>query len=321
LMESVWKLVEHRRFEITLDAANRDLQAAIECTKDMAQKADAANRAKSAFLANMSHEIRTPMNAVLGFAELMRHDNNLTFVQQENLSIIYRSGSALLALINDILEVSKIEAGHQTLRPASVSLVQLGQELRQLFGPQAAQKGLTLSVSLAPDVPSAVIADEGKLRQILVNLSANAIKFTRQGHVSIAFGCTVDTLTIAVTDTGVGIESEALDTIFSAFTQGKAGQSSNQGTGLGLTLCRMLARLHGGDVSVNSELARGSTFTVTLPLRAGADTGLGATPSPATRMKRPILAPGQRQYRVLIAEDNSTIRLLLAQTLLHWVGA
>lgn len=322
LMESVWKLIEQRRAEQALDDANRQLQVAIQKAHEMAQAADAANRAKSTFLANMSHEIRTPMNAVLGFAELMQNDQNLTEAQRSNLATIQRSGSALLALINDVLEVSKIEAGHHALRPGSVSLQQLAEDLRQLFRAQAEEKGLEFSVEVAQDLPAAIVADEGKLRQILVNLVANAIKFTRRGGVSVRFGRDHERLLLVVADTGIGIESEAMVDIFSAFTQGKAGQLSQQGTGLGLTLCRMLARLHGGDIGVRSTLGKGSTFTAELPLKSAHMIPTGSAP-PSTQPDRPVLAPGLR-IRVLIAEDSQFIRSLLAQVLgpagfeLHW---
>lgn len=285
-------VTEKREAEQALDTANQRLQQAVMRATELAQSAEAASRAKSTFLANMSHELRTPMNAVLGFAEVMQHDDNLTDVQRENLRTIQRCGGALLELINEVLELSKIEAGHMTAHFGAVNLRELGRELHRLFQPQARQKGLELELTIRPEVPTLVLADEGKLRQIMVNLLANAIKFTSRGSVSMVIARNQDLLEISVVDTGVGIEPDALESIFLAFTQGNAGRESHQGTGLGLTLCRMLAKLHGGDVRVHSELGGGSTFTVELPLKEPSESDPLVTKRPqAAEYSQPLAQP------------------------------
>lgn len=315
LMESVWKRLEHRRDELALETTSFELQTAISQTQELALQAQVANRAKSAFLANMSHEIRTPMNAVLGFTELIQHDQNLTLEQRENLAIIRRSGRALLGLINDILEVSKIEAGHERIRPSTINLREFAKEIRQLFSVQASQIGLLFLVEIDTDVPVHLVADEGKLRQILVNLVGNALKFTPIGSIFVHFGIEHDQLKITVADSGIGIEEPLLDTLFTPFTQGPAGQACQQGTGLGLTLCRALARLHGGDVTVESMVGKGSTFVVTLPVVRPVTVETRIPRARAAEVRKPHLDSSEPRYRVLVAEDDRTSRILMEQVL------
>lgn len=250
-----------------------------------AERAAIANHAKSQFLAKMSHELRTPLNAILGFAQVMNHSPNIPAEFQEPVSIINRSGEHLLALINDVLEMSRIESGQLVLVERHFSLHRLLQSLQDMFALKAAQKGLTLLFEEDPDVPRYVCSDEAKLRQILVNLISNAIKFTTQGGVLIRVsaatpqpterGCTCYpnamlpchplNLSFMVKDTGCGIDHRDWDAIFEAFTQTERGRHA-EGTGLGLCISRQFARLMGGDITVQSTVDQGSTFTCQVTL-------------------------------------------------------
>jgi two-component system sensor histidine kinase/response regulator len=298
--------------------------------------AEAANRAKSTFLANMSHELRTPLNAILGFTQLMSKDPNLTADQQENLDIINQSGEHLLTLINDVLDMSKIEAGRMTVQEQRCDLHSLLDGLEEMFGLRAKEKGLVLRLERAEPVPQCVLTDEGKLRQVLSNLLGNAIKFTQEGSVTLWVTCTdygIDgednvlplsqcphpMLHFEVRDTGPGLAPEELEAIFEPFVQASGGERSQEGTGLGLALCREYARLLGGDIGVSSVLGQGSIFgldvQVGLPLD-GADHARAAQPA------RQVvgLAPGQQAadggpYRLLVAEDRNTNRRLLVKLL------
>ena len=218
------------------------------------ESAEAATRAKSEFLANMSHELRTPLNGVLGYAQLLQRDRSLSPVHREALDAISHSGSHLLALINDILDLSKIEAGALDVDPTPTDLGQLGVDLRYVLGEAARRKGLTLTMRIAADVPCRVMIDGRHVRQVLLNLLGNAIKFTAQGEIRLDVGrLDGDRLLFAVTDPGIGIEPEALGKIFEAFTQTEAGASAG-GTGLGLAISDQLIRRMGGDLRVESTL-------------------------------------------------------------------
>lgn len=263
--------------------------------------AEAANRAKSAFLANMSHEIRTPMNAILGFAELLQMDKSLSARQRENVVTIRHSGEALLTLINSILDLSKVEAGRMVLNTQVFDLQLLLKNLEELFSLQAAEKGLRLSFQYPDSLPRLVHADESRLRQILINLIGNALKFTREGQVVVccrqarnaeyqALGTTAlgtaaklttasDTMIPApdqlhtkflyfcVQDTGPGIAPQELDPIFEPFTQSESGQQIHQGTGLGLAISRQFVRLMGGEIYAQSTLGQGSLFAFIIPVQ------------------------------------------------------
>jgi signal transduction histidine kinase len=242
------------------------------------EAAEAANRAKSTFLANMSHEIRTPMNAILGFAQLMQRDQSLTEAQRERLKTINRSGEHLLALINDILEMSKIEAGRTTLHNTSFDLSAMVDDMEMMFRLRAEAKKLSLSARKSADLPRCVIADEGKLRQVLINLLGNAVKFTKEGGVSLSVGVKKREngalrLSVEVMDTGVGIAREEMGKLFEYFEQTEAGLKSEGGTGLGLAISREFVRLMGGNITVFSQVGKGSTFAFTLK-KAHPDTTL-----------------------------------------------
>jgi signal transduction histidine kinase/DNA-binding NarL/FixJ family response regulator len=291
--------------------------------------AEAANQAKSIFLASMSHELRTPLNAILGFTQLMDRDPNLTAEQQENLGIINQSGEHLLALINDVLEMSKIEAGRATLQETSFDLYRLLDGLEEMFDLRTKDKGLALSFDRAENVPQYVRTDEGKLRQVLSNLLGNAVKFTDKGSVTLRVKRVSESasqrvsdlqtcrLAFEMEDTGPGIAPEELAVVFDPFVQATTGQRSQEGTGLGLSICRQYVRLMGGDIAVSSELGQGSLFKFDVRVALA-----GATEVQAARPARRVLGlePNQRAvdggpYRLLVAEDKETNRQLLVKLL------
>jgi signal transduction histidine kinase/CheY-like chemotaxis protein len=286
------------------------------------REAEAANQAKSTFLANMSHELRTPLNAILGFSQLMEGDPNLSGEQQENLAIINRSGEHLLALINDVLEMSKIEAGRVTLQETSFDLYGLLDSLEEMFRLRAEERGLTLSVRRAGNVPRYVVTDEGKLRQVLSNLLGNAAKFTPEGGVALRVKALPSnrerqTLHFEVEDTGPGIAPENLEAVFEPFVQAVVGQEPQEGTGLGLSISRQFVRLMGGDITASSELGQGSLFQFDVQVRL-ADAAELAVTGPRQRVMG--LAPDQRAadgepYRLLVVEDRETNRRLLVKLL------
>ncbi|MBD2097488.1 PAS domain S-box protein [Trichocoleus sp. FACHB-591] len=314
------------------------------------ETADAANRAKSEFLANMSHELRTPLNAILGFTQLMSGDNSLSAQNKEYLSIINRSGEHLLRLINDILEMSKIEAGRSTLNANDFDLHRLLQNLEEMLQLAATAKNLKLIYDYDPQVPQCIRADESKLRQVLINLLGNAIKFTQQGSVtlqvkraeigqelagkrqeSVASGQKVEVasdlkllygnvvseqllaLSFEIADTGPGIEANELNNLFTAFAQTTSGLKSQQGTGLGLAISQKFVQLMGGEIAVSSTIGQGSQFRFTLPVYP-VRTAQVAISLPI-RHKVIGIAPNQPTYRILVAEDQRTNRLLLTRLL------
>jgi PAS domain S-box-containing protein len=291
------------------------------------REAEAANQAKSTFLANMSHELRTPLNAILGFAQLMDGAPNLSGEQRENLRIINRSGEHLLALINDVLEMSKIEAGQLTLREKCFDLHGLLDGLEEMFRLRAEEKGLTLSFRRAENVPRLVVADEGKLRQVLSNLLGNAVKFTQEGGVAlraVAHPGEVKTkvLRFEVEDTGPGIAPEELGMVFEPFVQAAGGRDVvsmqlQEGTGLGLSISRRFARLMSGDISVSSEPGQGSLFRFDVEVEL-TDQAEAEAVQPRRRVFG--LAPGQTApdggpYRLLVVEDREANRQLLVRLL------
>jgi signal transduction histidine kinase/CheY-like chemotaxis protein len=291
-----------------IDAADRDLRRALDA-------AEAANRAKSVFLANMSHELRTPLNAILGFAELMAHDQSIPESQRHNLDTISRSGHHLLTLINDILEISKIEAGRLTVQAAPCDLHELLETVVESMELRATQAGLELALHLNPEVPRFVRSDAGKLRQVLINLLSNAIKFTPQGGVDLDVdfdgnggSAEAPMLAFVVRDTGLGIAAEELESIFRPFYQTEQGARSSEGTGLGLTIARQYAELLGGKLTAASEPGKGSAFTLRLPLTIEAN----AEPAPVRRHVLGV-ADGQPRWRILIVEDKVDNQRLLEQ--------
>ncbi|MBE9010282.1 response regulator, partial [Pseudanabaenaceae cyanobacterium LEGE 13415] len=292
--------------------------------KQAKEAADAANLAKSQFLSNMSHELRTPLNVILGFTQLMsRHslvsssaETGLSPRQQQYLDTINRSGEDLLALINDVLEMSKIEAGRITLNESTVDLFSLLDRSQQMFQLKAQLKGLRLILERSNTVPRYIQTDESKLRQVLLNLIGNAIKFTQSGSVILRVGVRESApnlrLTFSVEDTGPGISSDDLDLLFKPFVQTEAGLKSQQGTGLGLPISQKFVQMMGGELTVNSEFGNGSMFTFDIQTRVVEP----ETVPVQTRPREVIgLEPGQRTYRILVIEDKAENRQFLLELL------
>lgn len=305
---------ELRRHHDHLEELVRERTEALVRAKS---EAEAANRAKSAFLANMSHEIRTPMNAILGFSQLMQRDPELTPQQKQHLDTISRSGELLLAIINDILEMSKIEAGRMTLNPTTFDLPALVHDLEAMFRVRAEAKGLKFTTEIAPDVLHFGVADENKLRQIFINLLGNAVKFTNRGQVVWRLrtenqGRGAVRLVSEVEDTGPGIAAGDIGRLFRAFEQTQIGARTAGGSGLGLAISQQLARLMGGQITVESEFGQGSCFRVNV----GIQEGQAAPATDQAAHPRVLgLKPGQPSYRVLVADDGRENRILLSEML------
>jgi len=281
-----------------LDANHRELCETLEDLMDARDAANMASIAKSQFLANMSHEIRTPLNGVLAMAEVMARDE-MSATQRERLSIVRESGEQLLAVLNDVLDLSKIEAGKLELVEQDFDLDRVAQGALDGFKAMADGKDLTLTVEAAPGVAGAWRGDCDRLRQILANLLSNAIKFTPAGGVRVRFETPASGgLRMVVADTGVGIPPAKIATLFEKFTQVDSSTTRQfGGTGLGLAICRELAQLMGGQISVESEVGKGSTFVVELPLKRSDQAAAAHTVDAAPSAARPNL-------RVLAAEDN-----------------
>ncbi len=282
--------------------------------------AEAANKAKSVFLANMSHELRTPLNAIMGFSNVMRNDAQLRDDQRLNLDIINRSGEHLLNLINDVLEMAKIEAGRVQLENIAFDFGGMIRDITDMLDIRARQKGLRLLVDQSSRFPRYIVGDQAHLRQVLINLVGNAIKFTDHGGVTLRLGIrdnAIKHLLIEVEDSGPGIAPEDQQRIFEPFEQ-LGEQSINKGTGLGLTITRQFVQLMGGTVGLCSNLGRGSIFIVELPLQE-ADESDVAMPQRQEGASVTGLAPGQPQYRILIVEDQTENQLLLTK-LMESVG-
>lgn len=289
-------------------------QEELQCAKEAAES---ANKAKSVFLSNMSHELRTPLNVILGFAQLLSYSDSLTVHQQQYLDAISRSGEHLLMLINDVLEMSKIEAGRIVFNETNVDLNAVIRTLQQMFQFKAESKGLQLIVEQSPDLPQYIRTDESKLRQVLVNLLGNAIKFTQTGAIVLSVQWQPDTLHFAVSDTGIGIAPEERDRIFDPFVQTEAKQQfhpsqAQDGTGLGLAISRRFVQLLGGEIWLDSEVGVGSTFHFTIQALLADGDGILIRSSQHQVIG---LELGQPTYRILIVEDKLENRQLLVELL------
>ncbi|MCC5643619.1 PAS domain S-box protein [Nostoc sp. CHAB 5824] len=317
---------------IAIGRARHQAEEALRIAKEAAET---ANRAKSAFLANMSHELRTPLNAILGFSQLMERDTSLNSNQRESLATINRSGEHLLNLINDVLEMSKIEAGQIIFNPEDFDLYLLLQTLQEMFQVRTQAKQLFLRFEMAPNLPRYIQTDEGKLRQVLINLLGNAVKFTQTGGVTLRVslgsgeseqggqGRIIQQISplllpiphflhFEVEDTGRGIAPEEMNNLFQPFVQTTSGIQTKEGTGLGLTISRQFVRLLGGDIHLTSSLGQGSTFSFDIQVNLAAAFKAAPKLSKGRVLK---LAADQPSYRVLVVDDRKENRDLIVQLL------
>lgn len=242
------------------------LDRLLERERDLRRQAEDADRYKTAFLDSVSHELRTPLNAILGFAEILAQeiDGPLTAAQREDVEVILTSGQYLQSLFTDVLDLSAMVSGRMELQREPVDVARIIRETAQMLEGQRRDRPVNILVRIEPHLPP-LAGDPRRVRQILTNLASNALKFTEAGHVTLQADATDEGVRLQVTDTGMGIAQDQLDTIFEEFAQAEVGAQRRTGSGLGLAICRRLVQLHGGRIDVESELQRGSTFRVILP--------------------------------------------------------
>lgn len=322
-IESIRVITERKKAEKALKVAHDSLELTVEertkALRDAKEHAETANKAKSVFLSHMSHELRTPLNAILGYSRLMQRDNTISPEQREHLGTINRSGEHLLSLINDVLEISRIEAQRIHIETTEFDLGAVISDVYAMFRLKAAAKNLQFILDGMQDLPRYVLTDEGKLRQILINLIGNAIKFTEEGGIavraSLRGNSTSDKwLLLEVEDTGPGIANEELEKVFQAFEQTASGRQVVGGTGLGMPISRKFARMLGGDITLSSTVGKGSVFRVDLPIMEGTKTDIPGEKT-VTQKRVMGLAPGQAVPRILVAEDVMESRALLVKLL------
>ncbi len=321
----------------SVEARNRLLEMQVAERTQELQKAkeiaEVANQAKSTFLANMTHELRSPLNAILGFAQVMIRSKQIDLENMENLSIIARSGEHLLSLINQVLDLSKIEAGRITLNPRAFDLGRLLDEMEDMFRLKAEDTQLQLVFERAPDVPLSLRTDELKLRQVLINLLNNALKFTTRGGITVRVsdpslalpkGAGTSSLLrsgvggevrirFEIEDTGPGIPAEEMGKLFEAFEQTSSGKQSQEGTGLGLPISRKFVQLMGGDIQAQSQVGEGTTFRFEIEAECLDEAQVQAVQAASHRVI--ALEPGQSRYRILVVDDKPMNRLLLVKLL------
>lgn len=322
-VEEVLARIQHqlkiKKLQNQLLEKQKELESEIEERKKAENKAQIALQAKSNFLANMSHELRTPMNAILGFTEILLRSHHLPLKDKDYLSIISKSGQHLLTLINDVLDMSKIEAGCLSLNEKEVSLYDLLQDIQSMLSLKADNKGLDLVLDCDPDVPQFIKTDELKLRQVLINLMSNGIKFTQQGSVTLRVRkipqshLSKTVLHFEVEDTGTGIAPEEMEKLFQPFEQTQSSSQSSEGTGLGLAISQKFVQFMGGEITVRSVVNQGSCFSFAL-LVSLSDSPVSILPQvPKKSILR--LADNQPTYRILVADDTRLNRLLLVKLL------
>ena len=326
LLESVASRLGIAIAQANLLAQAKQRQTELEVAR---RAAEDANQSKSQFLANMSHELRTPLNAILGFSQLMTRQGSLNDEQRHHLGVIQNSGEHLLQLINEILDMSKIEAGHIQLNPNRFDLHHLLDSIKGMFELRASQKLLQLTLEQHPQVSRFIEADEGKLRQVLMNLLSNAIKFTHQGRITLRVSqekpITPEApkesyqLQIEVEDTGTGIAPEDLESIFEAFVQTNLTQHDHTGTGLGLAISQKFVQMMGGQLQLESEVGRGSCFYFSVPITDISLSNAEVDDTPVPERHVVSLAPGQPDYRILVVDDRWESRQFLVE-LLQSVG-
>jgi len=325
LLQARSHIVARRQAEDSIEDINKQLGHSIEQTNILARKATAASHAKSDFLANMSHEIRTPMNAILGFSEVLA-DGHLTTEQKDHVAIIKDSARSLLATVNDILDISKIEAGKLDVEIDQCRLDRLLNSIESMMRPQAEEKSLEFQVITSNELPGLIKTDAIRLRQCLINLVNNAIKFTDHGHVYINANLQEDNgkvhVRFDIEDTGVGIAPDDQQAVFESFVQAGKGTNNFGGTGLGLTITRDLTRLLGGSLNLTSKIGEGSVFSLVIP--AGDDVTLECIlESPKANdievFEQIDLSDVRFSGRVLVAEDTLTNQMLI-KLLLQKIG-